>query len=87
MAFGLASRAGLLDGTALALLEIAWRFQGPVRPGDTVCARIQVADKRSSRKFDRGIIELELNILNQRGELVQSGRAEILIKRREHSAT
>src|SRR5438309_1646288 len=35
MAFGLASRADVMDGTVLALLEIGWKFLKPVRPGDT----------------------------------------------------
>ena len=35
MAFGLASRADVMDGTVLALLEIGWKFVKPVRPGDT----------------------------------------------------
>src|SRR3954451_5436509 len=32
MAFGLASRADVMDGTVLALLEIGWKFVKPVRP-------------------------------------------------------
>ena len=83
MAFGLVSRIGLLDGTVLALLEIAWTFQAPVLPGDTVHVRVEVMDTRPSRKPDRGVVELAMTILNQRDETVQSGRAKILFKRRE----
>jgi len=82
MAFGLASRAGLLDGTALALLDITWKFTKPVRPGDTVFVRIHVAKKEPTRKPDRGVVEFGLDIINQRDETVQSGTAKMLMKRR-----
>src|ERR1051325_7902512 len=49
MAFGLASRADLMDGTVLALLEIGWTFAKPVRPGDTISAVFTVLDKRETQ--------------------------------------
>jgi acyl dehydratase len=82
MAFGLASRAGLLDGTALALLDVGWRFLGPVRPGDTVLARIDIAETKPSRKPDRGVVTFRIDIVNQRQEVAQSGTAKILMRRR-----
>lgn len=82
MAFGLASRAGLLDGTALALLDITWKFTKPVRPGDTVFVRIHVTKKEPARKPDRGVVEFGLDIINQRDETVQNGSAKMLMKRR-----
>jgi acyl dehydratase len=82
MAFGLASRAGLLDGTALALLDLTWKFTKPVRPGDTVFVKVHIAGKQPARKPDRGVVEFGLDIINQRDETVQSGTAKILMKRR-----
>jgi len=38
MAFGLASRADVMDGTILALLEIGGSSSKPVHPGDTISA-------------------------------------------------
>ena len=81
MAFGLASRAGLLDGTALALLDITWKFTRPVRPGDTVFVKVHVTGKQLARKSDRGVVEFALDIINQRDEIVQSGTAKMLMKR------
>jgi acyl dehydratase len=86
MAFGLASRAGLLDGTALALLNIAWTFTGPVRPADTIVVRVHVVAKKPARKSDRGVVDLRLDIVNQRDETVQTGTAKILIKRKSLGA-
>lgn len=83
MAFGLASRAGLMDGTVLGLLDIAWKFMAPVRPGDTISAVVTVLDKRLTKKPDRGVVTLQLDVLNQRGEVVQVGTAKVLVRRKE----
>jgi acyl dehydratase len=83
MAFGLASRADLMDGTALALLEIGWTFVKPVRPGDTISAIFTVLDKRETRAPDRGIVTLQIDVLNQHGEIAQTGTAKTLIRRQE----
>ena len=81
MAFGLASRADVMDGTVLALLEIGWKFVKPVRPGDTISAVVTVLDKRPTRKPDRGVVTLQIEVLNQHGEVAQTGTAKTLIRR------
>jgi len=81
MAFGLASRVDLLDGTALALLDLTWKFIRPVRPGDTVFVKVHVAGKEPTRKPDRGVVEFGLDVINQRNETVQCGTAKMLMKR------
>jgi acyl dehydratase len=83
MAFGLASRTGLMDGTVLGLLDIAWKFMKPVRPGDTIGAVITIKDKRLTKKPDRGIVTMQLDVLNQRGETMQVGTAKVLVRRKE----
>jgi acyl dehydratase len=85
MAFGLASRANLMDGTVLGLLDIAWKFMKPVRPGDTISAVVTVTDKRTTRKADRGVVTLQLDVHNQRSEVVQVGTAKVLVRRKETS--
>src|SRR4051812_27101508 len=81
MAFGLASRADLMDGTVLALLEISWKFVKPVRPGDTISAVFTLLDKRETRAPDRGVVTLKIDVLNQHGEIAQIGTAKTLIQR------
>lgn len=83
MAFGLASRADLMDGTVLGLLDIAWKFMKPVRPGDTISVVVTVMDKRLTKKTDRGVVTLQLDVQNQRGETVQVGTAKVLVRRKE----
>jgi acyl dehydratase len=85
MAFGLASRADLMDGTVLALLEIGWKFIKPVRPGDTISAVFTVLDKRETRAPDRGVVTMQIDVLNQHGEIAQTGTAKALIRRKEAS--
>src|ERR1051325_3654724 len=83
MAFGLGSRADVMDGTVLALLEIGWKFVKPVRPGDTISAVFTVLDKREIRAVDRGVVTLQIDVLNQHGEVVQTGTAKTLIRRKD----
>ncbi len=83
MAFGLASRADLMDGTVLGLLDIAWTFAKPVRPGDTISVAVTVLDKRSTKKPDRGVVTFQFDVLNQHGEVAQVGTAKALVLRKE----
>ena len=87
MTFGLLSRVGLLDGTALALLEITWTFQAAVKPGDTIHVQATVAEARSTRKADRGVVQLNIEIVNQLGNTVQAGHAKVLVKTRDVDST
>lgn len=82
MAFGFGARAGLFDGTVLGLLGLEWTFAAPVRPSDTIGARISVLGKRATRKPDRGVVDFQFDLVNQDGTAVQSGRAKILMKAR-----
>ena len=49
MAIGLTSQLNLIDGTAVALLDLDWSFKAPVKIGDTIHARVTPAEKRPSR--------------------------------------
>lgn len=81
MAFGLASRLNLIDGTVIALLGVQWDFRAPVRAGDTIHAEILVQEARASRQLDRGVLTLGFSMLNQMGALTQEGAARLLMRR------
>jgi acyl dehydratase len=83
MAFGLGARAGLFDETVLGLLGVQWTFEATVRPGDTVRATIVVLEKRTTRKPDRGIVSLRLDMRNQHLVQVQTGHCQVMFKRRD----
>ena len=61
--------------------ELRWR--APVRPGDTVCVVVTVVDRRMSRSDpDRGIVLLDWEMLNQRGEPVLTMRGPVFVRPR-----
>ena len=83
IAAGLLFQLHLYDDTLIAFLGFdELRFTKPVRPGDTIRARIRVLEKRESSQPDRGIMKRRLRVLNQRGEVVQEGVQAFLLKRR-----
>lgn len=81
IAFGLASRLDLFDGTVLALLSVSWRFHAPVRAGDTIAALIAVVERRETRHADRGVLGLDIAMRNGRDETVQTGGAQLMMRR------
>ena len=49
------------------------RWKAPVRPGDTLYARITVVDaRRSASKPDRGMVKSAIDVINQHNETVMS---------------
>jgi acyl dehydratase len=55
----------------------------PVRPGDTLSARIEVLASTPSRsKADRGSIKTRMETRNQKGEVVMTELATVLFRRR-----
>jgi acyl dehydratase len=81
IAFGLASRLDLIDGTVVALLGVTWDFKAPMRPGDTIHALICVNGKRPVKDPALGLIELVIELVSQRDEILQSGSARLLLRK------
>lgn len=84
IATGLIDRLGVLPGTALACLEIHWKFFGPVLMGDTIRVVMKVVDKKESSKGDRGIVAFEMPVFNQREEKVNEGSWRLIIAKRNY---
>ena len=64
----------------LALMGFEWRFLRAARVGDTIRCRSRSVAKRLMR--DGGVVIEERNILNQRDEVIQSGRLTLLVAKR-----
>jgi acyl dehydratase len=79
---GFLSRAGVVDGTAVALLDVSWSFRAPIRFGDTIAAAITVTGKREVSDPTAGIVTFGLRLTNQDDALVQEGEHVFLVKRR-----
>lgn len=79
---GLADRDGGLDGTAIAMLAVSWRFAKPVFFGDTIRLKLTVSSRRLTSKGDRGIIVRDVAVINQHGDMVQEGSFTTMVKTR-----
>ena len=83
IAAGLLFQLHLYDDTMIALLGFEdLRFTKPVKPGDTIHALVKVLEKRETSRPDRGVLKRQLQVLNQRGEVVQESIQNILLKRK-----
>jgi acyl dehydratase len=84
VATGLESRLGLKEGTAIAFLGMTWNLKAPVKIGDTIHVEQAVASvKASSSKPDRGIVNFDVSVVNQKGETCQDGQWVVMFKRAE----
>ncbi len=73
LTFRLLRDTGVITGTSLGgsgMDELRWLL--PVRPGDTIRVRVEVAETKPSRRGDRGTVRLAYTTLNQRGETVMT---------------
>ena len=83
IAAGLLFQLHLYDDTLIAFLGFEnLKFTKPVKPGDTIRARIKVLDKRETSSPERGVMRRQLQVLNQRGEVVQDAIQAFLLKRK-----
>jgi acyl dehydratase len=81
LAEGLVLQTGILHGTGLALMSYDVRVLAPVLAGDTIRVEIEVADKRETKKPDRGVVTFRHRVLNQRDEAVMEATITRMIKR------
>jgi acyl dehydratase len=87
IATGLSARLGQLDGTAIAALSVdEWKFIKPVFINDTIYLRSTVKEARHLSRPDRGILVRLMEVLNQRGEVVQAGLMTTMVARKPASA-
>ncbi len=82
IAAGLLFQLHLYDDTLIAFLGFdSLKFTKPVKPGDTIHARIKVLEKRETSNSERGVMKRQLQVINQRGEVVQDGVQAFLLRR------
>lgn len=80
---GLSQSLGIFDGTVIAFLGLEWSFVKPVFIGDTITLRQSVKSMRKASKPGRGVIELESEVVNQNGDVVQKGVRTLMLKTRD----
>lgn len=84
---GLVAGLGLTRGTLIALAGVRFEFVRPIRPGAEVRALVRVREARASSKPDRGVVVLEVELVNEAGEVLQSGELTELVRRRPSDGT
>jgi acyl dehydratase len=81
IASGLSSHAPKVDTLAfLAILE--WQFLQPIFFGDTIHVITRVLSLESRSRGRRGVVTWHKRIVNQRGESVQEGKTQTLVRAR-----
>jgi len=83
---GLKNRATTMLA-AVATLEWTYRFLKPVLLGDRIQGRIRVLDKRTTKRPDRGIVRLQIEVRNQHQVLIQEGINTLMVRTRTAAAT
>ncbi len=84
---GLSIQHGLLTRGMPACAEerfqaLKWKFRGPIKIGDTLHVRARIVGKKESAESRWGLVTMERQVVNHRGELVQEGETEHLVCRR-----
>jgi len=82
VATGLVADTRLTRGTLIAFLGLEWSFRAPLRPGDSVRARLRVAETRPTSRPDRGLVRLAVDLLGAGDAVVQQGTWALLVRRR-----
>lgn len=88
---GLSLADGLKTRCAVRFMGVAalgwsWKFRAPLLIGDRMCVRIKVADRRLTRRGNRGIVTLDMQIIKQDGSVVQEGSTELLVRCRNEGS-
>jgi acyl dehydratase len=78
--------AGAVNPVAFSYGYDRLRFIKPVFIGDTISARVTIAEKREHKRPDHGIVVERLEVLNQRGETVLACDHLLLVRRSSRSA-
>jgi len=60
-----------------------WRFSGAVFPGDTIHITRRLVEKKEHKRPNMGFFIFEVNVKNQKDEVVQKGKWVILVTKKE----
>jgi acyl dehydratase len=71
---------------AVASLSWQWNFRKPLYAGDRIQGRLTVTEKRMTKRPDRGIVTLRVEVVNGKGEVVQDGTNLLLVRARGEAA-
>ena len=81
VATGLAYQTGIFEGTVLAVRQMDVRFERPVFPDDRLELLLTVAELDEKPRPDRGRVGFDVDLRNQDGRTVLSGRWTLVVRR------
>jgi acyl dehydratase len=58
-----------------------FRFNAPVKAGDTLHAEVEIAGKKETQDATRGVMTVAMRVINQRDETVLAYTAKVLMRR------
>jgi acyl dehydratase len=64
---------------------MTWQFKQPIFIGDTIRVEQSVREMRPAGAGGKGILTFEKKVLNQKGDIVQTGTTTILLKQKERT--
>lgn len=80
IASGMAVRLGFMEDTVMAFRSLEWKFSAPVFAGDTIHLRVTVDETKPMARLGGGLVRFGMEVINQRGEVVNRGTWDILCK-------
>lgn len=82
MSFSTAMTGDLFTDTIIALVAIDHaRFLAPVHPGDTIRTEVEVVEKRTTSREDRGLVVFRDHVYNQHDHEVFCNDKTALVKK------
>lgn len=76
----------MIQGTGQAMLELTQKIIKPVRVGDTIHGVVEVAGVRPTSKGNRAIVDSDISVLNQHGDVVMTYTARRMLAGRPEAA-
>ncbi|MDZ4764530.1 MAG: MaoC/PaaZ C-terminal domain-containing protein [Chloroflexota bacterium] len=85
-AVGQVYQLGFLEGRVIAFRGVEMKFSLPVFIGDTLHVEVEIKEKRDMPRLGGGMITAGIKIVNQAGQVVQSGDWSLLVVTRAAAA-
>lgn len=77
---GAMNQWGIFENSAVAMLNIRdWTFRKPIVIGCTITIEMHIVAKRLTSKGDFGILERRFDLIDEAGDILQSGFSDMMI--------
>ena len=83
--FGLLFELGTVRSTAIAMLDLDWRFSAPIHAGDELGFEMTITRCRRSRSKPAGVVHRHFDLFNGAGTVVQSGTSAMMVRARDQN--